>query len=109
LSIVTFGGVVSAEPPPGPLATIVQSYETAVEALFAASVPRTRNVWAPTPSELYERPLVHVEYEPESSAHSNVAVSSAWNVKVADVAVVEAAGPPSIVTDGGVVSGTVTV
>jgi hypothetical protein len=70
--------------------------------LPALSVARTWNLWEPS-----ARPVYAAGHSPNaalSSAHSNVAGSSAAKVKLADVSLVGSAGPPVIVVTGAVVS-----
>jgi len=73
----------------------------------AASIPRTRNVCEPTGKPEYVFGELQVAKAAASNEHANVAPASGdENERVASAAVVEAAGPDSIVVSGGVLSTT---
>jgi hypothetical protein len=103
LVIVVSGGVVSGG------GWIVHVRVAGVgSTLSAGSMARTANVCEPTPRPVYVRGLVHGANTVVSSRHSNVDPGSlALKPNVADVAVVELAGPDVIVVFGGVRSATV--
>src|SRR4029453_5349352 len=72
--------------------------------LPAASIARTAKRWPPAASRLYERGETQRPNDAESRRHWNLEGPRGGNLKLADVAVVFAAGRELILVSGGVAS-----